>query len=147
MKFETDTPTEADIRYDAYIRSIVINTNKNIADRLRMISREVSYDDLMENNQEEGSYEDKYDFEKRLPYIVFENGQEYRIDSPQLYYAIQALKPVDRKTILLSIVNCYKDKEIGKVLQIPRRTISSRRRRIIGKIRTNILVRGNTNDE
>ncbi len=147
MKFETDTPTAADIRYDAYIRSIVINTNKNISDRLQMISKEVSYDDMIEKNTEEGSYEDKYCFEKRLPYIVFENGQEYRIDSPQLYYALQALKPVDRKTILLSIVNCYKDKEIEKVLNIPRRTISSRRRRIIGKIRTNILMRGNTNEE
>ncbi|MGN0164242.1 MAG: hypothetical protein ACI4EA_11810 [Candidatus Ornithomonoglobus sp.] len=51
MRFESDMPTEADIRYDAYIRSIVINTNKNIVDRLKFIYKEISYDDLIESKR------------------------------------------------------------------------------------------------
>lgn len=140
IEYESNKPTQADIEYDSYIRSILINTARAAIRRIKPIDdNEISIDNVIENQDCNLVREDEYEFERSVPNMIFENDQEYKIDSPDLYCALKELKPIERQTILLSVFNGYTDREIEQILKVPRRTIASRRLRIIGKIRTALI--------
>ena len=75
------------------------------------------------------------------PKHIYENNQEYIVNDTELYMAIQALKPNERKTILLSAYNSLTDREISETLGIPRRTIADRCAKAMRKLRTLMLMR------
>ena len=145
--FETTEPTGEDKKYDAFIKGIVKNTTRAFTRQLMdKISHEEYLDDQTKEEFLHNISKDEYPCEAELPKHIHENNQEYIIKDAELYMAIQALSPKERKTILLSAYNSLTDKEISETLGIPRRTIANRRTKAIWKLRTLMMRRRYTNE-
>lgn len=145
--FETTEPTGEDKKYDAFIKGIIKNTARSFT---RQLSEIIAHEEHLNENEEEypnGIIEDKYFIDTDPPKRIHENNREYIIKDTELYMAIQALNPKERKTILLSAYNSLTDREISETLGIPRRTIADRRAKAMRSLRTLMIMRRRNIDE
>lgn len=138
--FKSDKTTEADKRFDAYMNSAISKQISKSIMKLKPIDiNESSLED--KTNSSDLMQEDDYRIEEKSPHLIFENKQSYSIGNIDLYDALMALKPIDRRIFLLKEYNSCTDAEIENRLGISRNTINSKQRSVKIKIRTFLLKR------
>lgn len=136
MLYETDNLTAEDIRFDRYIKGVIRNTVKEkIRQEIRLNSRKADFEDnevvkVIENLKQE----DEYNVEQSSVFYISENNRKYMITNELLYNAIRALKPIDRRIILMKQWDRFTDQKIADIVNMPRRTVNSRRSSIKRKI-------------
>ena len=138
--FESDEPSVVDKQFDAYMNSVISKQVSKSIMKLKPIDRNES---SLENkiNSSDLIQEDDYRIEEKTAHLIFENKHSYSIGNIDLYDALMALKPIDRRIFLLKEYDGWTDAEIGKLLGISRRTVNSKQRSVKIKIRTFLLKR------
>ena len=138
--FESDEPSVVDKQFDAYMNSVISKQISKSIMKLKPIDRNES---SLENkiNSSDLIQEDDYRIEEKTSHLIFENKHSYSIGNIDLYDALMALKPIDRRIFLLKEYDSWTDAAIGKLLGISRRTVNSKQRSVKIKIRTFLLKR------
>ena len=138
--FESDEPSVVDKQFDAYMNSVMSKQISKSIMKLKPIDRnETSLEN--KTNSSDLIQEDDYRIEEKTAHLIFENKHGYSIGNIDLYDALMALKPIDRRIFLLKEYDSWTDVAIGKLLGISRRTVNSKQRSVKIKIRTFLLKR------
>ena len=124
-------------QFEAFCKKVLKNKARTLHKQLdRQDGREIALSTLPPEVIPESGYEDEYHFTN--PVRFSKQDWQVQIDNPVLRYALASLLPQYREVILLSYFMGYSDTEIAKQLRVQSKTISSRRKNSLSKLKEKI---------
>ena len=120
--------------FDAYCKRVLKNKAADLHRELtRQEQHETSLEDLLPVLENTKQYEDVYQLLRPI-HTNLPAGSFY-VSDPELEAALSQLLPKYRDVIYLYYFLGYTDKEIGCILNIHQKTVNSRRRRALNKLK------------
>ena len=129
-------------QFEAFCKLVLKNKARTLHKQFdRQEGREIALSTLPPEAVPEPGYEDEYHFTD--PVRFSKQDWQVQIDNPVLRDALASLLPKYREVILLSYFMGYSDAEIAKQLGLQAKTVSSRRKNALSKLKERI---GSTGD-
>ena len=132
-----DQKERVQYQFEAFCKLVLKNKARTLHKQLnRQEGREIALSTLPPEAIPEPGYEDEYHFTD--PVLSTKQDWQVQIDNPVLRDALASLLPKYREVILLSYFMGYSDTEIAKQLGVQAKTVSSRRKNALSKLKERI---------